>query len=102
MEITKDEIILFKDIKQVILCYFNIYNTDIYSKRGKKPSYTARMLIYYILHCEYKLSISKTAFLMHKTPRNIQRCIANTKFRINHYEDCKKEYEDILSIISSK
>ena len=69
--ITDEEKDLIDNIEKKVCDYFNIRTQDIINKDRTSQKSLARGYIYYILHCEYNMSITKIANTYHITRRAI-------------------------------
>lgn len=90
---------ILEKVVNSVCAYYGIAASRIFSRDRHKIVSDARNIIIYILHKDFKLSIS---FLSHEFSRSerwvVQLC-AVKKQHIFLYKDCSDEYENLLKII---
>ena len=92
---------LFKTARMIIFDYFNSSEDALYNKHGNNNANEAKMYLYYILHYEYNISISKIAKLSYKTERNIKQCVSNMKYRICNIKKYSETYKYLIDKIET-
>lgn len=82
--------------------YFNVSKDELKIKRSNDKVSDARMFAIYILHCEYKKSISLIAREFDILRSSVFTVVRKGKHRIKVYPDDKAIYDAIMELIASK
>lgn len=79
--------------------YFNVTKEQLIAKDKHKHIVFARNYVYYILHVDMGLSLSKTSKLMNRKERNIRARIAEMKHRMKYIKEYQETYETLKQFI---
>lgn len=91
----KTYIEIIENVSKTICDISCVELSDILSKKKNLSINTTRGMLWYILHYDYNISISKLTLFFNRTPRNIKRQIAQYRFFINNYDDYKELYSKL-------
>lgn len=94
---TSDEFKIIEKVEKDVCGYFGVDKQNVISKNRTSQVSMARGYIFYILHKEYKLSISKIANTYFRTPRAIFWHVN----KIKHFLK-QKMYKEIYNNICRK
>ena len=92
---------LFDRIINVICEEFSITRQMMMGRNTSSNVSIARNFAYYILHCDYNVSINKIAKLFSRTPRNIFARIANIRYNIKKVNSYCNKYNNISFFLNS-
>lgn len=94
------------DIQKVItsteekICgYFNVSLTDVFSRNKKSDVVLARHFIIYILHSDYKVSLSTLEKRYNRCIRNITHICSNFSFLIANDKKYRQYYKELKIMI---
>lgn len=79
--------------------YFKIDEEKVIEKSNKQDVCIIRNYIYYILHYDYKFSISQIARRFNRCRREINYRVSDAKYRISYFKSMNEEYNNILGYI---
>lgn len=88
-------------VTDAVCGYYGIDERDIYEKKKTRLFSRARGMIFLYLHETYSFSASELSREYKRHKRIIQKNIAQTRDFIRIYEDYRKEYHEIISILES-
>lgn len=95
---TKKE--MFLRVNRTVCNYFGIAESDIYSLDKTRLFSKARGMIFLYLNVNEKVSASQLANEYSRHLRSVRRSIANMKTFIQIYQEYKKEYDDIVCLLT--
>lgn len=93
--ITENDRKIIDFTEEVVCKYFNVNLNDVTSKNHKRDASLARGFIWYILHCEYGLSITKISNEYYRNRRSTNHLIAKIKMAIKKQSYYREMYNNI-------
>lgn len=94
---TEQEKVIIDKVEKDVCSFFGVKPQSIVSKDGTSQPTMARGYIFYILHNDYHISISKIANTYFRTPRAVFWHIGKIKYLLK-----QKMYKEIYSNICLK
>ena len=97
VRLTEQEKVIIDKVEKGVCSFFGVKSQSIVSKDGTSQTTMARGYIFYILHNDYHISISKIANTYFRTPRAVFWHIGKIKYLLK-----QKMYKEIYSNICLK
>lgn len=92
---------MFEKVIDSVCEYFRVSKDELKIKRSKDKVSDARMFAIYILHCDYKVSISSLAREFDILRGSVFTIARKGRHRIALYPDDKASYDAIKSLIEN-
>lgn len=73
---------MFEDIEKVVSEYYGVEISKFTERDGSKSVSKARSMLWYVLHYEFKMPISKLAKRYQRSERNIKGMVSKMKFLV--------------------
>lgn len=95
IEITDNDRKAIDFTEKIVSEYFNVGLNEVASRNHKRDASLARGFIWYILHYNYDLSISKLSIEYYRNRRSINYLIAKIKIAVKKQVSYKEMYKAI-------
>ena len=89
---------MFREIEDKICEHFNVTLDLLIGKNCFGKASLARNYLWYILHCDYNLSINTISKEYDRTQRRIKRVVSKTKYLVTTQRLYKEHYEKIKQL----
>lgn len=100
LSLQKIKIMTFEYWESRIYDVLNITTDEIKQRKRDTKTELARAMLWYILHANEKISITKIAERYDRRRRNVYYTIANIKFRIAKQKEYRIVYNEIINLNS--
>lgn len=87
---------MFREIEKKICKYFDVTPDLLVGKNCFGQASLARNYLWYILHYDFKMSISTIANEYERTQRRVKRVVSKTKYLVTTQRMYKEHYDKIV------